>query len=102
MPNRKFQTNSKKIQKIRTIPFWLHLKKKYVETCPKREKIKIIVPFHSIPTRHVIENSKKNRKKKFKKFKNSIVASFHAIINWNRPRNKENKNYHSVSFQLDT
>ena len=28
MRNRKFQTNSKKIQKIRRIPFWLHLKKK--------------------------------------------------------------------------
>ena len=25
MRNRKFQTNSKKIQKIRRIPFWLHL-----------------------------------------------------------------------------
>ena len=28
MRNRKFQTNSKKIQKIRRIPFWLHLKQK--------------------------------------------------------------------------
>jgi len=26
--NRKFQTNSKKIQKIRRIPFWRHLKQK--------------------------------------------------------------------------
>ena len=28
MRNRKFQTNSKKIQKIRRIQFWLHLKQK--------------------------------------------------------------------------
>ena len=28
MRNRKFQTNSKKIQKIRRTPFWLHLKQK--------------------------------------------------------------------------
>ena len=28
MRNRKFQTNSKKIQKIRRIPFWFHLKQK--------------------------------------------------------------------------
>ena len=28
MRNRKFQTNSKKIKKIRRIPFWLHLKQK--------------------------------------------------------------------------
>ena len=31
--NRKFQTNSKKIQKIRRIPFWLHLKQKEAEKC---------------------------------------------------------------------
>ena len=28
MPNRKFKTNSKKIQKIRRIPFWLQLEQK--------------------------------------------------------------------------
>ena len=27
------------------------------------------------------------------------MASFQAIIGWNRPRNRENKNYHSVSLQ---
>ena len=39
----------------------------------------------------------KNRKK----FKNTVVASFQAIIGWNRPRNRENKNYNSVSFKPD-
>ena len=61
MCNRKFQTISKKIQKIRTIPFWLHLKKKQVENCPEREKIKIIVPFRSYTTRN--RKFQKNRKK---------------------------------------
>ena len=53
--------------------------------------------FRFVPTRRVIENSKKIEKK-FRKYKNPIVASFQAIIDWNRPRNRENKNYHSVSF----
>ena len=56
--------------------------------------------FRFVPTRRVIENCKKIEKK-FRKFKNTIVASFRAIIGWNRPRNRENKNYHSVSFQPD-
>ena len=56
--------------------------------------------FRFVPTRHVIENSK-NIGKKFQKFKNTIVASFQAIMGWNRPRNRENKNYDSASFQPD-
>ena len=53
-----------------------------------------------------VPNSTRNRKfkkieNKFRKFKNTIVASFQAIIGWNRPRNRENKNYYSVSFQPD-
>ena len=56
--------------------------------------------FHFVPTRHVKKNSKKIEKK-FQKFKNTVVASFQAIIGWNRPRNRENKNYHSVSFKPD-
>ena len=54
--------------------------------------------FRFVTTRHVIENSK-NVEKKFQKFKNTIVASFQAIIGWNRPRNRENKKYDSASFQ---
>ena len=65
MCNRNFQTNSQKIQKIRKIPFQLHLKKKQVENCLEREKIKIIVPFRSYTTR-----KKKNSKKKKKNSEN--------------------------------
>ena len=55
--------------------------------------------FRFVPTRPQIENFKKIEKK-FGKFKNTITASFQPIIGWNRPRNRKNKNYHSVSFQL--
>ena len=51
----------------------------------RKREIKIIVPFRSIPTRCVIENSKQIAKK-FKKLKNTIVASFQAKIGRKRPR----------------
>ena len=66
----------------------------------EREKIEIIVPFRSVPTRRVIENFKKIAKK-FKKLKNTIMDSFQAIIGWKRMRKRENKNYRSVSFLPD-
>ena len=40
----------------------------------RKREIKTIVPFHSVPTRYVIENSKQIAKK-FKKLKNTIVDS---------------------------
>ena len=51
--------------------------------------------FRSKPTR--------NRKfpKKKKKFKNTIMASFQAIIDWKMPRKKKYKIYRSVSFLPD-
>ena len=60
----------------------------------EREKIKIVVSFCSVPTRHVIENSKNIAKK----FKNTIMASFQSKIDWKMPRKKEYKIYRSVSF----
>ena len=64
----------------------------------KRENKKL--SFRFVPTRCVIENSKKMAKK-YNKLKNTIVASFQAIIGRKRMRNKENKNYRSVSFLPD-
>ena len=40
----------------------------------RKRELKIIVPFRSVPTRCVIENSKQIPKK-FKKLKNTIVAA---------------------------
>ena len=45
----------------------------------RKRKIKIIVPLRPVPTRCVIENSKRMAKK-FKKLKNTIVAPFQAKI----------------------
>ena len=67
-----------------------------MEKAKKEGEQKFIVPFRFVPTRHVIENSKKIAKK-FRKFKNTIVASFQAIIGLNRPRKRENKN---LSFRF--
>ena len=66
----------------------------------KRENIKSSVPFRSVPTRPVREHSKKIAQK-FKKLKNTIMASFLAKIRRQRMRNRENKNYRSVTFLPD-
>ena len=58
------------------------------------------VPFRSVPTRHVLENSKEIGKK-FKNLKNTTLASFLANIGWKMPRKREHKKYHSVSFLPD-
>ena len=50
-----------------------------------------------VPTRCVIENSKKITKK-FKKLKTTIMNSFKTKIGWKKPRKRENKNYPSVPF----
>ena len=53
--------------------------------------------FRSILIRGVIDNSKKMAKK-FKKLKNTIVASFQTKIGRKSLRKRENKNYPSVPF----
>ena len=73
----------------------LHFKPKLVGKHREREKIKTAIPFHSVLTRRVIENSKKIAKK-FKKLKNTIMASFQAKIGWKMPRKREYKQYRSV------
>ena len=63
----------------------------------RKSEIKIIVPFRSVPTRREIETLKRIAKK-FKKLKNSIMASIQSKIGWKRARKTENKNHCSVSF----
>ena len=96
--NRKFQKNRKNFKKLKKYHGGFIYSQHRLEKGEKDGKQKL--SFHFVPTRHVKRNSKKIEKK-FQKFKNTIVASFQAIIGWNRPRNRENKNYHSVSFQPD-
>ena len=59
--NRKFQKNSKTIEKIKKIPLWLYFNPKSVGKSWDREKIKIIVPFRPYQTHNwkFQKNSKK-------------------------------------------
>ena len=54
------------------------------------------MPFCLVPTRRVVKNFKKIGKK-FKKLKNTVMASFPAKVGWKSPRKKENKNFRSYS-----
>ena len=99
MRNRKFQKNSKEIQKIKKYHYGVISSQNRLEKAQK-EIIKIIVSFRSVPTRRVRENSEKIAKK-FNKLKDTIVASFEAKIGWKRPRKRENKNCLSVPFLPD-
>ena len=56
----------------------------------RKREIKIIIPFRSVPTRCVIENSKKITKK-LKKLKNTIMNSFQAKIGRKKMRKREIK-----------
>ena len=90
--NRKFKRNSKKIQKIRKHHHSFFSSQNNLGKAEKGRKLKL--SFRSVPTRRVIENSKKISKK----LKNTIMASFQAKIGWKRPKKRENKNYRSVPF----
>ena len=81
---KKKQSKNSKIQKI---PLWLQFKPKQVGKGCEREKKKSSLRF--VPTRRVIENSKKIAKK-FKKLNNTIIASFQAKIGWKTQRKREN------------
>ena len=96
MRNRKFQKNNKKIQKIKKYHYEFISSQNRLEKDEKERNKN----YRSVPTRCVIENSKQIAKK-FKKLKNTIVASFQAKIGRKRLRKRENKNYRSVPFIPD-
>ena len=54
------------------------------------EKIKIVFPFPSYPTRN--RKFQKKQQQKLKKLKKTITASFQAKIGWKMLKKKENKN----------
>ena len=96
MCNRKFQ---KKIaKKLKKYHYGLISSQNRLGEAEKERKEKLL--FRFVPARCVIENSKKIVKK-FKKLKNTIVASFQAKIGRKRPRKRENKNYPPVPFLPD-
>ena len=69
-----------------------------MENAEKEKKLKLSV--RSVPTRRVMENSKKIAKK-LKKLKNTIMASFQVKIGWEWPRKRENKKNRSDEFLQD-
>ena len=64
----------------------------------RKREIKIIVPFRSVPSRCVIENSKKIKKKfkKIKKYHYEFISSQNRL---EKDEKKRNKNYHSIPFR---
>ena len=64
-----------------------------------KERIKK-VSFRFVPAGRVIENSNKIAKK-FKKVKNSTMASVQAKIGWKMPGKREYKKYRLVFFLPD-
>ena len=83
--NRKFQKNSKKIQKIKIYHYGFISSQNRMEMAEQERKQKLM--FRSIPARCVIENFKKIAKK-FKKQNNTIMASFLAKIGWKMQRKR--------------
>ena len=65
----------------------------------RKRETKFIVPFCSVPTRCVINNSIKIVKNSTKKKKKYDYGSFQAKIGRKRMRYMENKNFRFVSFQ---
>ena len=61
-------------------------------------KIKIIALLRFVPTG---KSKFQKNNKKIQKLKNTVAASFQAIIGWKMLRKRENKNYRSVSFLPD-
>ena len=98
MRNRKFQKNNVKIQKIKKYHYEFISSQTRLEKDEKERNKKL--SFRSVFTRCVIKISKKEQKNT-KKLKNTIVASFQAIIGWKSLRNRENKNFRSVSVLPD-
>ena len=94
--NRKFQKNSKKIQKIKKHHYGFSSSQTKLGKAEKERKK--IVPTSSYLT--LIENFKKIVKK-FKHLENTIMASFRAKICWGRLRKRENKKNRSDEFIPD-
>ena len=84
--NRKFQKNNKKIRKAKKYHYGFISSENRSEKDEKDRIEKLSLRF--VPARRVIENSKKTVKK-FKKLKNTIMASFQAKIGWKMPVKRE-------------
>ena len=95
VPTQPITKNSKKnSKKIKKTPLWLLFKPKQVGKAREREKIKIIIPISSYPTTY---KEFKKIAKKFKKLKNTIMASIEVKAGGESPRQSEKKIIVSIS-----
>ena len=94
-PEQKIPKKQQKNSKNFKTPSQLRLKPKQFEKGREKEKIKITVLMGFNPTRN--RKFQKNSKK-FKKFRNTIIASFQVKIGWERPRKRENKKNKNRSY----
>ena len=99
--HRKFKKNRKNIQKIRKHHHSFFSSQNRSGKAEKERKKKKKKSFLCIPTRLVIENSKKIAKKFKKVKKNPVMTSFQTKISLKSLTKGENKNYRFVSFLLD-
>ena len=96
--NKKFQKNSNKIIKIKKYHYGHISIQNWLEKAERERKLKL--SFRFVHTLRIIENSKKIAKK-FKKLKNTTMASYQAKIGWKMPGKREYKKYRSVLFLPD-
>ena len=83
MHNGKFQKKAKNIKNIKKIPLLQHFNPKYVGKDWEKEKIKIVIPFHSNPKRN--RKFHKN-KKKIKKYHYGFISSQNRLENDDKGR----------------
>ena len=84
--NRKFQKNSKQIQKIRKYHHSFFSSENTLGKATKEKKYK--KSFRCVPGRLVIEILKKQQKNS-KKLENTSIASFQAKIEWEKGRERD-------------
>ena len=65
------------------------------------KKIQKIKKYHYGFLSSQTDQEKKSKKKKAKKFKNIVMASFQAKTGWERPSQREKRNYRSDKFLPD-
>ena len=97
--NRELKKKQKKIKKINKHRYGLLPSEPRLGKAEKELKKKNYRFDHFLPEPK--QRIEKRIVKKFKKLKNTIIASFQAKTGWERSRNGENKNYRSDHFLTD-
>ena len=98
VPTRREIQNSKKREKNKKIPLWLHFMPKQVGKCREREKIKIVFPF---PSDRTGNRKFQKKRRKFKKNQKIQLWLHFKPKQDGKGLEREKKNYRFVSFRTD-